>query len=350
MIAVDGSPLVFGPRSVARVVRGLIAGWSEVEREELLVLLPGETMTLDAPAGVRVLRAPCPEGPRRFRQMLPALLASEGAACLFSPWSAAPHPRSLGMRVLALIHELPFVRGVSEGALRTWRHRRSLVQNVRRGVGLVVPTEATAHDVRRLHPGASDLHVIPNPFDPTPWRAARRTPATPPYAVMVGVGAGRRMAHKKGLDTALAAWRRKLVPEGLRLVLVGEPALPLVGGVEARPDVDDEALHALVAGASLLIYPSRSEGFGYPPLEALAAGIPVVAGDVEAVREVACDGALYVPPGNPQALAEGIGRVLGDESLRDALLAEGEVRAAAFPPGGVAQALVEAAHAGTVPA
>jgi glycosyltransferase involved in cell wall biosynthesis len=65
-----------------------------------------------------------------------------------------------------------------------------------------------------------------------------------------------------------------------------------------------------VAGASALAFPSVYEGFGLPPLEAMACGVPVVASDIPAVREVTGELARLVPPDDPGALAEGLADVL----------------------------------------
>jgi len=328
MIAVDGSPLVFGPRGVARALQALIDGWAVLPREDdLRVLLPGRGGSA-----------------RAFRATLPALVA--GADGFLSPWSAFPDLSAAGVPTVALIHELPFVRhGPIEGRVRAFWHRRWLRRGVRGCAALVVPSEATRADVLALHPdAAARVHVVPHGFDPAPWEAAAgRLPPAPssarePYAVMVGTGAGRRMAFKKGLDVALGAWRRGLVPAALHLVLVGRPAGRLPPGVEARAALSDEALRDLVAGARLLLYPSRSEGFGYPPLEAFAAGVPVVASDVRAVREVAGPAAWFVPPGDACALGATIGQVLADDEARAARVALGRERARAFAPARTAAA------------
>jgi alpha-1,3-rhamnosyl/mannosyltransferase len=94
--------------------------------------------------------------------------------------------------------------------------------------------------------------------------------------------------------------------------------------------VDDHALPGILARAAVLAYPSVYEGFGFPPLEAMAAGVPVVATNVGAVPEVVGDGALLVAPGDADALAGALSGLLLDAEAGRALVARGHRRAALF--------------------
>jgi glycosyltransferase involved in cell wall biosynthesis len=86
----------------------------------------------------------------------------------------------------------------------------------------------------------------------------------------------------------------------------------------------------LIAGATVFAYPSVYEGFGYPPLEAMALGVPVVATSAGAVPEIAGDAALIVPPRDPDALATALSRAIDDHSLRVDMMEKGRRRAATF--------------------
>ena len=94
--------------------------------------------------------------------------------------------------------------------------------------------------------------------------------------------------------------------------------------------VDDDGLARWLAGAAVLAFPSVYEGFGFPPLEAMAAGVPVVATAAGAVPEVVGDGAVLVAPGDVDALAGALVAVLGDADVRAALIDKGRCRAARF--------------------
>ena len=115
--------------------------------------------------------------------------------------------------------------------------------------------------------------------------------------------------------------------EALATAVAASPARERIvrtGWVEA-PD-----LAALIAGATVLAYPSLYEGFGFPPLQAMRAGVPVVASRAGSLPEVLGDGALLVDPGDHGALVEALDACVADEALRARLAAAGTAWAARF--------------------
>ena len=94
--------------------------------------------------------------------------------------------------------------------------------------------------------------------------------------------------------------------------------------------VPDEDLVALYNGASLFVYPSLYEGFGLPPLEAMACGCPVVTSNTSSLPEVVGDAGLMVDPRRPEELAEAMARIIEDSALRAELREKGLKRAAEF--------------------
>jgi glycosyltransferase involved in cell wall biosynthesis len=94
--------------------------------------------------------------------------------------------------------------------------------------------------------------------------------------------------------------------------------------------VPEATLAALYRLASVFVFPSLYEGFGLPPLEAMAAGAPVVTSNVSSLPEVVGDAALLIDPMDAGAIAEAMGRVLSDPDLRADLIGRGHARVQAF--------------------
>jgi glycosyltransferase involved in cell wall biosynthesis len=94
--------------------------------------------------------------------------------------------------------------------------------------------------------------------------------------------------------------------------------------------VPEEEIPLWYNAADFFVYPSAYEGFGLPPLEALACGTPVVASNRSSLPEVLGDAAVLVDPGDTSAIADGMQRMLEDDSLRSRLSSMGPRRASAF--------------------
>jgi glycosyltransferase involved in cell wall biosynthesis len=92
----------------------------------------------------------------------------------------------------------------------------------------------------------------------------------------------------------------------------------------------DESLAVLYRLAAVFVFPSLYEGFGLPPLEAMASGVPVITSNVSSLPEVVGDAGLLVDPTDPHAIAEAIHRVFTQPGLRDRLREKGLARAAEF--------------------
>jgi glycosyltransferase involved in cell wall biosynthesis len=95
-------------------------------------------------------------------------------------------------------------------------------------------------------------------------------------------------------------------------------------------DVGDTELPALYRHALVFAYPSFAEGFGMPPLEAMASGVPVLTAASTAIPEVVGDAGLLVDPNDAAALREALARLLSDAALRTQLVERGLARAAEF--------------------
>lgn len=140
---------------------------------------------------------------------------------------------------------------------------------------------------------------------------------------------GSLVAHKN--LASLGDLAQALARRGLDLAVVGGVAAAVFGsGNTALPQpakylgrVSDGALRALYEAAACLVFPSRYEGFGIPPIEAMACRCPVIAARAGAVMEVCGDAALYCDPDDPAQFTAAVGRVLDEPGLADALRARG---------------------------
>lgn len=104
-------------------------------------------------------------------------------------------------------------------------------------------------------------------------------------------------------------------------------ATPLPASIRHIGFVSDGELKALFRHAVCFVHPSRYEGFGLPPVEAMTLGCPVIAADLPSVREACGDAAIYISPDDPAGLASAIGRVTGNGTLRASLRERGLARA-----------------------
>jgi glycosyltransferase involved in cell wall biosynthesis len=104
--------------------------------------------------------------------------------------------------------------------------------------------------------------------------------------------------------------------------------------------LDDAALAQVLRGAAVLAYPSVYEGFGFPPIQAMAEGVPVVTTRVGAIPEVVGDAAALVEPGDPEALAAAVDAVLQGGVAVEAQIERGRRRSAQFTWSACAAGLV----------
>jgi alpha-1,3-rhamnosyl/mannosyltransferase len=104
--------------------------------------------------------------------------------------------------------------------------------------------------------------------------------------------------------------------------------------------VDDYRRHQLLKGALILAYPSLYEGFGFPPLQAMSLGVPVVTTNAGALPETVGDGGVIVEPQQPESLAIAISKLLADGKVREQFIKAGFERVKEFTWDKCAQGLV----------
>jgi alpha-1,3-rhamnosyl/mannosyltransferase len=213
----------------------------------------------------------------------------------------------------------------------------------RTSVRVIVPSAATRADlVSLLHVPGEKITVVPLAVDTrfapqaTTEIARVRAKYSLPEKYILSVAINK---PHKNLATLIDAWRAlsdsecALIIAGAwdaRYVLRSMPGENRQLGIRFLHNLPDDDLPALYAGAAVFVFPSLYEGFGLPPLEAMACGAPVVCSNAASLPEVAGDAALLVNPRDAGEIVAALRRILSDVSLREQLRGKSLVRAAQF--------------------
>lgn len=214
---------------------------------------------------------------------------------------------------------------------------------VQRADRIIAVSEFTKSDlIKTFHVKPEKITVIYHGVDKTLTKSGMKNNPSqePPYFLYVGL----IKAHKNLgiLIEAFKRWKKNKKTEA-RLKIIGRAdtkqkiVQKWLHDIEAEPDiswtgeVSDEALKAAYLDARALILPSLYEGFGFPLIEAMASGIPLLASRAASIPEITGPkAALYFDPYSITELEQGLDQIYGDESLRQTLIAEGQKRLALF--------------------
>jgi glycosyltransferase involved in cell wall biosynthesis len=215
---------------------------------------------------------------------------------------------------------------------------------------VVVISEHTAREVRNRLGVAAERVVLCRPGAPP--ASSARPAARPGPILFVGT-----IEPRKNLPTLFAAYEELVArnPEAPRLILAGatvEQSEEILGGVRARPAlagrieyrgyVSDAERQALYASASMLVLPSFHEGFGMPAVEAMQAGVPVIASTGGALPEVVGQAGITVDPADQPGFSRAMERLLADPAERQRRIEAGREQARLFSWPASAATLLEA--------
>ncbi len=256
---------------------------------------------------------------------------------LFHSLSLA-YPAPAGRPAVYTIHDLPPARFADEGRLPRWA-----AQAAQSAMMIVTPSQFSKSElVSLLGLPEERVHVVPNGYERSVFHSGVSA-ADPAMLSALGIHGAFLLysggfTRRKNVRALLAAWAQTApkFPD-LSLVLAG-PTEPLGALIAKTPAprivlagyLDRTALPRVLKAATALVYPSIYEGFGLPPLEAMALGVPVVAVNAGAVPEVTGGCAVLAPDGTPESLAAALQSLLEDPALAASLSRCGPAQADRF--------------------
>lgn len=361
-VAVDATPLLAVKTGVGAFCHDLLGALPA--RSELSVTAFAVTWRMRerleglVPEGVSIVQRPMPARPIQWmwaRAPTPPIEWFVGAADVVHGTNFVVPPTHRAARV-ATVHDLTplyypelcddytrtfpakLTRAIAAGA---WVHTHS--DFIARQV--VEAFDIDQERVRRIHPGIPGIPGVPGV--PVPAGGGGGGGDTREPGVNLPEGTSRyifaigTIEPRKDYPGLVAAFDR-IEADDVALVISGRSgwgAETFEAALQAsrRRDriirvgyADEPTVRKLMAGATVLAFPSVYEGFGFPPLEAMRLGVPVVATSAGSVPEVVGDAALLVPPRDPDSLAAALTRALEDPELRARLVGRGRCQAAQY--------------------
>ncbi|HMD71735.1 MAG TPA: glycosyltransferase family 1 protein [Bryobacteraceae bacterium] len=344
---------------IGTYIRSLAHALGEIDRVNRYTLVAGHSdapLLADLPENFQCATYARPDSAAFDNLAFPAFIHSLAPDLVHIPLSRIPllmiRPYVVTVHDIA---DLLFPSGASalRMQLRKYRFRRGLARASR----VIAVSEATKRDVEAatgLPPERiRRVYNAPDPvfFDGvTEIAPAERQRIMERYQIdypyLLYAGNIRRHKNVPRLVEAFAVARDQLAShpdyKNLRLVIIGDTIsqYPEVRQAVMKSRVDHlvrflgfvefETLRCFFESAAAFVFPSRYEGFGLPPLEAMACGTPVVTSNVSSLPEVVGDAAVLVNPENVFDIARGIRDILLDRALRAELIRRGRLQAARF--------------------
>ncbi len=355
-VGVDARLMYFQPAGISRYTWHLLQAMAELDKDDEFIIFQHrkhrtplitqanfQRRTLYAPAHHRLEQVVLagelylhPLDVLHFTDFIPPLHRP--------PHFYAPFRTVITVHDLAFLHYPHFLTSISAA------YYGQIDKAVVRADHIIVPSDHTRRDlIAQTGVPADKVSVIyeaanpgfrPLPLEPTRTAIAAQYGIPERFALFVGTIEPRK--NLAGLLQAFQYLRQKYDVPGLGLVVAGgqgwlyEETLELVKTLKLEDvtfflgRVPDEDLQKLYVAARCLVHPALYEGFGLPPLEAMACGTPTIVSNVSSLPEVVGDAGLLVDPRNPKEMAIAIHRLVTDDALHAELRDKGLQRAQTF--------------------
>jgi glycosyltransferase involved in cell wall biosynthesis len=347
-IIIDGSQIVYSGHGVGRYVAGLTRALLNIPTEHKFVVYAGALRQVRAirrlshehpydRAQWKIAPLPPKVATRIFNNTSIPIEAMSGMGDIFhssdwtQPWST--------MKMVTTVHDLAFrhyPETIDPLVLKTQTKRLERV--VKFGVHIIVDSQSTKNDLMKLYPLKSekiDVVYPGNNFEVQKLDMNQIEKTKKKYRIrgkyILSVGT---LEPRKNLQKAIKGFelfRQTKIGSEYSLVLAGRygwgqevvapPFVMPIGFVE------EQDLQSLYRGADVFLYPSLYEGFGFPVLEAMSSGVPVVTSNVSSLPEVAGDAAILIDPESEEGIATGISKAIHDTVI---LRKRGLLQAAKF--------------------
>lgn len=335
-VGIDYRPALLQSAGIGRCVRELCRALAEIHSLDLHLF--GHSFARarrrdPLPAGSHLHRLPIPGRSLPFLARCGLDAGGLAGRAEVFHWTDYIHPPVAGAATVLTIHDLAMATDpIFHGGATELMLARCRVA-AERSARVICPTQATADQVfAEFDLPRNKIEVIPFGCDHVTATGARR-PIAEDYIVMVGT-----VEPRKNHRNLLLAYEGLPTPRP-RLLVLGRrgwqsddvvAALTDTDGVTWIDDLSDQQLVRYVEHALALVYPSFLEGFGFPPLEAMVLGTPVLAGDTPALREVLGEAARFCDPHDVDSIQRELGELLRNAELRDELRKRGLRQAAGY--------------------
>ncbi len=334
-VAIDARELLGQPTGVGRYLAGILDAWEtlpEAAAHDFVLCAPERVDTAMVRAGRASTAIAGGRGTWWEQTVLPRLVRRADADVLFAPGYTAPLLSPTP--IVVAIHDVSFAAHPEWFSAREGLRRRTLTRlSARRAARVLTISEFSKREItNRLGVDSATVDVVYPGVAQVAGDTLGSGHTSQPTILYVGSLFTRR--HIPELIAGFAALAQR--SGDIRLEIVGDnrttprvdfeelvAGTTLGGRIRLRSFVPDSELTTLYRSARAFVFLSDYEGFGLTPLEALAAGVPIVVLDTPVAREIYADAALYVSRPDQALIERALGRILTDENERARIMMAG---------------------------